>query len=38
MAFSDSFWRSVTTLSTLFQKVAIVLSSAKLKGCRSFMK
>ena len=30
MAFSDSFWRSVIMSSTLFEKVAIVLVSAKL--------
>ena len=38
MAFSDSFWRSVINSSTLFKKVAIVLSSVKLRSCASFMK
>ena len=38
MTFSDSFWRSVIRLSTLFEMVAIVLSSAELRSNASFMK
>ena len=38
MTFSDSFWASGIKLSTLFDKVAIASSSAKLRSCASFMK
>ena len=38
MAFSGSFWRSVTKSSTLFENVQNVLSTAKFRSFTSFIR